>query len=75
MPHILVSVKGMYVTNMVIMLKYSKHSSPMVQEKSLTAILCTKNRMKPILYQQTLAVTYYGEIMYPYAYSLALKYD
>jgi hypothetical protein len=43
LPHILASDKDMYVALTVIVLKYSKHSLPKVQEKTLTAIRCTPN--------------------------------
>ncbi len=43
LPHILASSKDMYVALMVIVLKYSKHSLPKAQEKTLTAIRCTPN--------------------------------
>ncbi len=42
-PHILASDKDMYVALPVIVLKYSKHSSPKAQEKTLTAMQCTPN--------------------------------
>ncbi len=42
-PHILASDKDMYVALTVIVLKYSRHSLPKAQEKTLTAIRCTPN--------------------------------
>ncbi len=45
-PHILASAKDMYVTLTVIVLKYSKHSSPKAQEKTLAAIQCTPNMIR-----------------------------
>jgi hypothetical protein len=38
LPHILASTKDMYVALTIIVLKYSKHSSPKAQEKTLSAI-------------------------------------
>jgi hypothetical protein len=58
-PHILASAKDMYVALTAIVLKYSKHSLPKAQKKTLAAIRCTPNMTRSSKPMSTLPLEVY----------------